>query len=485
MELRDYQDLAITEIRSEYRKGSRSVIVCLPTGGGKTPLVAWGIIKPAVTKGNKVLFLAHTQELIDQGASHIARTGVGVGIIMAGRKPQPQQPVQVASIQTLARRELPEAQVVIVDECHHVRAATYAKVIAHYRNAGALVIGLTATPERLDGKGLGEFFQTIIEPTTVRELIDREYLAPYRYFAPHVPGLDGIKKIGGDYSKKGLTGAMNKPSITGDIVSHYLKMLAGQQAMVFACGIKHSMALIEAFTAAGVSAAHLDGKTPKAERSETIRRFRAGEINVISNVGLFGEGVDVPNLAGVIIARPTASMTWHRQAIGRSLRYVENKTAIILDHSGNWTRHGMPDEIVEWRLEDKETKKSDAPKHKYCPICFAVLKLHVKQCDQCGHIFRSKPRTGPEIKGGELEEVSQRKWTKEAKRELYASLLEVARLKGYMVGWCKRRYKRETYVWPRGMKDLEKASFAKCGHVREDATTERCRYCGEFLGRDY
>lgn len=485
--LRDYQTGAVEDVRKAFHEGIRSVIVCLPTGAGKTPFVAHGIIKSAVAKSNRVLFLAHTQELIRQGAAHIERAcGPVTGIIMAGNKEQRQKPVQVASIQTLARRALPKARIVIVDECHHVRSATYSRVISHYREQGALIIGLTATPERLDGRGLGEFFDRIIEPTTVRELIERGYLCDYRYYAPHVPDLDGIKKVGGDFSKKGIQGIMNRPTIVGDLVTHYIRLLSGKKVMVFASGIRHSMRIVDAFIAEGIAAAHLDGKTPTAKRIETMARLRSGEIKVVSNVGLFGEGVDVPDLDGVIVARPTASLTWHRQAIGRSLRVADGKPhAIILDHSGNYLRHGMPDDIIDWRLEDKPTKKGEPSKHKNCPVCFAVLPVAQRQCTECGHIFAPQPRKGPEYTDGDLEEVKAKRWTKEEKRALYASLLETARIKGNRVGWCKHKYKAKTKVWPRGMKDLERAAFDACQHIRVDSTTDRCRFCEIFCGKDW
>lgn len=482
MELRDYQKESVVGIRKGIRDGKGNGIVVLPTGGGKTP-VASLMAKRTQDGGKRVLFIAHTRELIEQAAKHLRSAGCDVGIIMAGFTEDRSKPVQVCSIQTLARRELPDADVVMIDECHHVRATTYARVIREYERRNAIVIGFTATPQRLDGKGLGEFFGFIVEPTTVRELIEREFLSDYRYYAPSIPDLTGIKKVGGDYSKRGINGVMNKSTITGDIVKHYRRLFDSGQAMVFASGIAHSMAICEAFREAGISSAHLDGTIPAKQRKETMDAFRNGEIRVLSNCALFGEGVDVPNMRGVILARPTTSFVVFRQQVGRALRVCEGKpNAIIADHSGNYLRHGMPDDVTEWDLEDRKNPQ-DSPKYKQCKRCFAVVAVGASTCPHCGYHFRSAPRKGPEFKDGDLTEVKKKKYTKEMKRALYDAILTKARTKGYRRGWASREYKRETKVWPRGFADLVEKHNDQCQHVRLDDATERCRFCGVYCGR--
>ncbi|RLB43377.1 MAG: hypothetical protein DRH30_03275 [Deltaproteobacteria bacterium] len=357
-------------------------------------------------------------------------------------------------------------------------------VIDHYQDEGSIIIGLTATPERLDGKGLGDVFDAIVEEVTVRELIDSGHLADYEYFAPHVPDLDGVKKTGGDYNRGATAKTMNKPSITGDLIAHYSKHLSGKRALVFAAGVKHSQSIVECFVEAGVPTAHLDAKTPTSVREAVLASFGRGDILVVSNVDLFDEGFDVPECQGVLIARPTASFVKHRQMIGRCLRpKADESNAVILDHAGNFLRHGMPDDITEWDLADKPGKKSDAPRHKQCPVCFAVLPMGAQECTACGHIFGAVPRSGPEFVDGDLSRVKQKRWTKIEKRELYTSLMAKARAMGYKPGWAKRRYRAKVKVWPRGfVGEVDEESFDACQHIKLDESTERCKHCSEYCG---
>jgi len=482
---RDYQQRSIQAVRKACAQGKRTILV-LPTGGGKTKTAVYGIVKQAVAKGAKVLWMAHRSELIAQADGDLVEAGVRTGLIKAGVREDRTAPCQVASIQTLARRDLPEARIVIVDECHHVRSATYMRVIEHYQEAGSIIVGLTATPERLDGKGLGDVFDEIVEEVTVRELIDRDFLADYDYFAPSIPDLDGVPKQGGDFHKK-LTGQlMNRPTITGNLLTHYVRHMSGKRALLFAAGIAHSMAVVEAFKAAGVPAAHLDGSSPAQERSDILAKFESGEVLVVSNVDLFDEGFDVPACQGVMIARPTQSFVKHRQMIGRCLRRkADGSRAVVLDHAGNFLRHGMPDDITDWKLADKPTKTADAPKHKQCPKCFAVLPVHVAVCPCCGHRFGTKPRTGPDMVGGDLQKVKQKKWTTQEKEALYTSLMGKARALGYAPGWAKHQYKAKVKVWPRGFtKRVDRVSFDACDHVKVSAETNRCNHCGAYRGPD-
>lgn len=485
---RDYQQNSIAKVREGARAGKRMILV-LPTGGGKTKTAVYGIVAPTVKNGKRVGWIAHRSELIGQADGDVREAGVRTGIVQGGVKPDPLAPVQVCSIQTLARRldVLPPLDVLIIDECHHVRSATYMAVIEHYQQQGTIIVGLTATPERLDGKGLGDVFDGIVEEVTVRELIDRDFLADYDYYAPNVPDLTGVKKTGGDYHRGGAAAAMNKPTITGNLVKHYRKHLNGKRALVFAAGVANSQNIVGAFRDAGIPAAHLDGTTPDGERKRVLAAFEAGTIHVVSNVDLFDEGFDVPACAGVLIARPTQSFVKHRQMIGRCLRVKpDGSRAVILDHAGNFLRHGMPDDVTEWDLNDKPTKREDAPKHKQCPVCFAVVPVAAQTCDCCGHVFKVKtPRQGPEFKEGDLGKVKQKRWTTAEKRALYETLMAKARAMGHKPGWAKRRYRAEVKVWPRGfVKQVDEASFDQCQHMKVEESTDRCRHCGEYCGPD-
>ena len=476
--LRDYQQETLALVRKAAREGKRPILV-LPTGGGKTLTAVLGIVKPSADKGARVLWIAHRSELIDQAASAMRAAGLRVGEIMGDRAADPDALVQVASIATLARRtgSLPDARVVIIDEAHHVRSATYMTTLAHYIERKAVIIGMTATPERLDGKGLGDVFHEIVEQVTVRELIDGGSLSEYRYYAPHVPDLTGIRRVGGDFSRRGSGEVMGKSEVVGNLVTQYQKHLTGQRALVFAVSIAHSMAVVGQFQAAGIPAAHLDGTTPERERAATLADFAAGRVLVVSNVDLFDEGFDCPATAGVLIARPTQSLTKHRQMIGRALRpYPGKQHAIILDHAGNFLRHGMPDDVLEWSLDDRAEPR-EAPKHKACPKCYATLPVHVQTCPACGFVFGGiAPRRGPEFKDGDLGEVKQKIWTKPEKESLYRRLLAEASARGHLMGYARRLYREQTKVWPRGFKHLEQEARESCAHWRVEAG--RCRFCG-------
>ena len=482
---RDYQQNSIGQVRAACSQGKKTILV-LPTGGGKTKTAVYGIVQKAISKGAPVVWLAHRVELIGQADADLLSAGVRTGIIRGSTKPDPSALCQVASIQTLCNRldKLPPAKVVVIDECHHVRSATYMSVVQRYQQTGAIIVGLTATPERLDGKGLGDVFDTIVETVTVRELIESGHLADYEYFAPSLPDLTGVKKTAGDFHRGGAAAAMDKPTITGNLVRHYQKHLGGRRALVFAAGVDHSKKLVAAFDLAGIAAAHLDAKTPEAERRETLAKFGAGDIQVVSNVDLFDEGFDVPACQGVVIARPTQSFVKHRQMIGRCLRVkADGSRAIILDHAGNFLRHGMPDDITEWSLDDKAKTPTETPSYKQCPQCFAVLAIQDRACHCCGYVFTRVPRSGPEFQDGTLEKVKQKRWTTSEKRDLYRTLMAKARASGYMPGWAKRQYRNKTKVWPKGFVDeIDRASFRLCKHRKMSQATGRCKHCGDYCG---
>ena len=205
---------------------------------------------------------------------------------------------------------------------------------------------------------------------------------------------------------------------------------------------------------------------------------------MVSNVDLFDEGFDVPACQGVVIARPTQSFVKHRQMIGRCLRVkADGSRAIILDHAGNFLRHGMPDDITEWSLDDKAKTPTETPSYKQCPQCFAVLAIQDRACHCCGYVFTRVPRSGPEFQDGTLEKVKQKRWTTSEKRDLYRTLMAKARASGYMPGWAKRQYRNKTKVWPKGFVDeIDRASFRLCKHRKMSQATGRCKHCGDYCG---
>ncbi len=406
MQLRDYQIRIIDEARALMQGGVKSMLITSPCGSGKTVLTAH-ILNTAAKKGMASLFIVHRRELIKQSVETFKEVGIHHGVIASGWSENPKALVQIASVQTLARRIqfLKKPRLIVWDECHHCAAASWNKIHEHYNDA--YHIGLSATPIRMDRKGLGKYFKEMICGPSVRWLIDNDYLSDYKIYAPSTINTSGVHILAGDFNKLELANAADKPSITGDAIAEYKKLAMGKRAVVFCVSIQHSKHVVEEFNKAGIMAAHIDGETDTDLRDYTIGRFRNGEIKVLSNVDLVGEGFDLPALEVAILLRPTRSPALYLQQIGRALRPFGGKTiAIILDHAGNAIAHGLPDDDREWSLdgliEKKESEKQI--KIKTCPLCYAVQQPWLKVCKYCGHEFEGKPRE-VEKKEGDLVEV--------------------------------------------------------------------------------
>lgn len=439
MILRPYQTALIDDARALMNQGVRSILIQAATGAGKTALTAH-MLKTAASKGMKAWFVVHRIELLEQSVDAFVKVGCNVGIISSKHQSNTLLPIQVCGVQTLVNRmqSMPMPQLVVYDECHHMRAATWERVRAH--TASAFTVGLTATPCRLDGKGLGTHFSTMISGPSVEWLMANGYLANYKLFAPQGFDTTGLRKSMGEYVRSETEARIDKPSIVGDVVSHYKKYAAGTQAIAFAVTVKHSKHLRDAFIAAGIIAEHLDGETPQKERYEIMARFRAGTIKVLTNVELFGEGLDVPGIQTVILARPTASFSWYRQMVGRGLRPAPGKThAIIIDAVRNCERHGLPDDPAEFSLKDGLIKnKKEGPSVRICRNCFAANESKEKVCTQCGAPLISKDGPKREVKtvSGELTEVDlnalrmQRK-KEQATAQTEADLIELGKERGY------------------------------------------------------
>jgi superfamily II DNA or RNA helicase len=412
--LRPYQLQAIQQIREAYQQRHRAVLFVLPTGGGKT-VVFSHIAEQAAAKGSRIGVLVHRQELLRQASASLASLDVPHGLIAANRSMDLSQPVQVASVQTLARRlhKLPPGlfQLLVVDEAHHSNAGTWAKVLAHF--SAARVLGVTATPIRCDGRGLGEWYSEMILGPTPAELTDAGFLAPARVLAPPGPSLVGIRKRMGDFDMSQAGEVLQAGQAMGDCLSHYRRYLDGQTAIAFCCSIAHAEAVARLFNDHGVAAASIDGTMDSQTREQLLADLGAGRLKVLTSCALIGEGVDVPSVAGCILLRPTQSVSLHLQMIGRCLRPQPGKQAVILDHVGNVLRLGHHLEERDWSLAG--TPKQDrekAPSVKVCPQCFAAMPSAKTVCPDCGHQFTPERRELEHV-DGELVEVQRR----EAKRE--------------------------------------------------------------------
>ena len=406
-ELRPYQSDIIAQARDLIRAGETSILLQAPTGAGKTALCAH-MLGTAYDRGQQSWFVVHRRELIRQSSRTFRAVGISHGIVAAGFVGDALQPVQICSVQTLAQRHerMRRPRLIVWDECHHVAAASWAKI--HEAYPDAIHIGLSATPERLDGTGLQAWFKQIVLGPSVSWLIEQKFLARYRLFAPSRPDLDGVHTRMGDFVRSESAAVMDKPSITGDAVAHYRKLAAGKRAVVFCTSVEHSQHVVAQFRAAGIPAEHVDGETDPRERDASLRRFEAGETLILSNVELFGEGVDIPGIEVAILLRPTQSLSLYLQQVGRALRPAPGKAeAIILDHAGNALRHGLPDDDRTWSLDGSKAKRKardpdDVPV-KQCPSCFSVVRSMVMRC-ACGHVWIPNGRE-VEQQAGELQEI--------------------------------------------------------------------------------
>jgi len=385
--LRLYQVACIAAIRAAIRAGHRRILLTVPTGGGKT-LIAASMILSALGKGKRCLFVMHRKELIDQTVAALARLGItSVGVIRAGdRRRDSSQPIQVASIQTISRRTQQEYDLVFVDEAHRSNAATYTEHVFK-RHSKAVIIGLSATPCRADGRPLGTHFDELIVGARYSELIAGGHIAaPLVYSTPVLPDLSTVRTVSGDYNREDLEKAMNRGALIGDLFTQWSKHPRAR-TVVFAVGVAHSLAIVERFRAEGVAAEHLDGNTPEAERTAILQRLASGKTTLVSNVGVLCEGWDLPSCKRLILARPTKSLGLYMQMAGRILRPWEGESPIITDHGGNVDRHGLPHEDREWSLTKKQKKGSGAQPVKACPTCFAFIAAVARNCPHCGRVF--------------------------------------------------------------------------------------------------
>ncbi|MBV8521142.1 MAG: DEAD/DEAH box helicase [Acetobacteraceae bacterium] len=361
MALRPYQEGAIDNIRAAYQGGARAPLLVMPTGGGKTIVFAH-VTMLANARGTRTLVVAHRIELIRQASAKLTHAGVQHGII-APDYPETAHPVQVGSIQTLARRldRLPEFDLIIIDEAHHAVAGQWASLIE--AQPQARLLGVTATPERLDGKGLGVEaggpFDWLVQGPSVRELIAWGNLTPARVFAPTNPDLSGIRTERGDFEIHSLASAMAAPAIIGDAVGHYTRHAPGKPAIAFCVTVEHAEDVARAFREAGWRATCAHGGTPAAERDAAIAGLGDATTQILTSCEIVSEGLDVPAIGAAILLRPTQSLPLYMQQVGRGLRPAPGKDhLIVLDHAGNTHRHGLIDDDRQWVLGGKQAREA-------------------------------------------------------------------------------------------------------------------------------
>jgi DNA repair protein RadD len=446
--LRPYQQRILQELREHWRDRP---LVSLATGGGKTAVMA-GLIQGAIARGKRVVFIAHRRTLVYQTRDRFKQYGIEAGIVMGCEDPGP-GPVYVASIQTLARRDL-QADIAICDEAHRAVSPSWKAVLARY----PIVAGCTATAYRLDGAPLGDIFGHIIHGPTVQDLAAEGILCLPRIFAPPGPDLKGVHVRAGDYVPSELEAAVAKPQLIGDIVTTWERHAKGRPTVAFGVGVAHSKMIAAAF---GDKGRHIDGNTSQQEREQAVADLESGRIHVLSNCDVISEGWDLPRLQCAILARPTKSMALHRQQIGRVMRACPLKDGcIVLDHAGNTARHGVPTDEVEVSLEGKAKRKVEAAP-RTCKQCFAVIESY--PCWDCGFEPDATEREIQQKDGELVEFISE---TPEQRRVWYAEQVATATALGYKLGYARMKYKERYRVWPR-LKD-EDAKYICAGHTWEN-----------------
>ena len=466
MDLRPYQINSIQEIRKHLALGKKRLLLVAPTGSGKT-VVASHLISEAIKTDRFSMFVAHRRELVNQCSRKLKECKIGHGIVMADKPYNSNTDVQIVSIQTFAMRKdnedfiKPKADLIILDEAHRSVSNSFQSLIKQYPNAD-LIIGLTATPVRQDGKGLGNIYEHLIECGSIKELTQQGYLVKNRIVAPTMPDLVGLKMIGGDYDLRGLEQRMNKPKLVGDIVSHWIQYGENRPTIAFASSVAHSKYIRNIFNENNIPAGHIDGEMNETDREEQLQLLQDGEIKVLSNCMVLTEGWDQPLVSCCILARPTKSYPLYIQMIGRTLRpYPGKENTLIIDHSGAVYQHGFPEDAGNWTL--KMTKKRVGKKKKTpepieqqpmtCTQCYTVFKLsrELRKCPNCGFVPTKRERVIL-IKQGRLQEMPRMKHTSSDKSRFYAELLFYAKQKGYNSGWASHTFRTKFGHFPHNKK---------------------------------
>lgn len=478
--LRPYQERAIGWLRRGVSVGHLRQVLVAPTGAGKS-VIAHDIVASAAEKGKRIAFVVNRVQLVQQFSRRLAAAGIAHGILRGEESRMTWHPVLVASIQTIARRGVDfPVDVIVIDEAHGVPGSKdYRRLLRDHPEA--VVLGLTATPwakgmGRDDSALGGPLFQNSVVAAQYDELLADGHLVDCDVFAPGLPDMKGVKIIRNqfgeqDYADTDVGKAMNKPKLIGDIVSHWMRLAQGTPTVVFACDIKHSMAIVEAFCRAGVAAEHIDCYCDDDERQAILRRVDSGETTVISCAALLAEGWDQPSIRTMILARPTKSQIRYVQMVGRVLRPFQGKAkALLLDHSGTVHTLGFPTDNRDYTLDGHKPVQREVPpnvaKDQPCIRCGWLETPMPNPCPNCGYEKRASSR--PVVaQAGELEQVKRSKATLADKQKFYSEVLGYARARGKQRGWVAHTYRRKFDVWPKGMAEVALPPSAETlGYIR-------------------
>ena len=442
-----YQKTAIRDVYASLRV-NKSVILQMPTGSGKTH-VAMDIIQHGLKHGKRIAFCVDRITLLDQTVDKFIENGIHLGI-MQGDHPMRNAaaPVQVVSLQTLARRgrrNWPEVDLFIIDESH-VNYAIIKELMDTWDNLK--YVGLSATPFT---RGLGLVWDDLVVATTTAELIELGYLADYDAYAPSQPDLTGVRQSGGDYSTVDLEERMN--SLTGDVVAHYIAHGDNGKGLYFTPTVAYAQSLALEFMSQGVSADHVSGYDTEEQRQDKMGRYKSGDIQVMTNCEVLTKGFDQPDIMVGGLCRPTRSLSLHIQMCGRFLREWEGKRKLILDHAGNIERLGFPDDELPTTLDmgeagvNSDTRDRDDPQPWNCPKCHSLVPAGTRICPACGHA--AIRASGVQVEAGVLEKIERSGVPQ--KQAVYSMLNQIRIDMNYKQGWVANQYKNIFGVWPRNI----------------------------------
>ncbi|MBK5927087.1 DEAD/DEAH box helicase [Rhodobaculum claviforme] len=452
-ELRPHQETALDLIRASARLGNRLIVCGMPTGAGKTVMAA-RLIERALAKGKQVIFTAPAISLIDQTVAALEAEGItDIGVMQADHpRTNPLARVQVASVQTLARRDIPEAALIIVDECH-IRSRVIDRLMDERQDV--FFVGLSATPW---AKGMGLRWQDLVVPVTIGELIEAGRLSQFKVYAPDVPDLSGVKVQAGEYVESGLADVMGQAALIGSVVQTWLEKGEDRPTLCFAVNRAHAADLQAEFERHGIAAGYVDAMTDRVERDLINRRFRTGDICVICSVRTMTTGVDLP-VSCIIDAAPTRSEMLHVQKIGRGLRVNPGtEDCLILDHAGNSLRLGLVTDISRADLDTTapgEKAKREAKAEKLPKPCVSCGTLHAgRVCPTCSH--ERRPAANVETAEGELVQISGKRSapTKAEKQAFWSMALWLQQARGWSAGRTAHLYRDKFRVWPRGLRNV-------------------------------
>jgi DNA repair protein RadD len=473
--LHAHQVAAVERLRDALRSGYRRPLLQAPTGYGKTVL-AGAIVQSALDKGKRVVFTVPAIELVDQTVRAFAAEGItDIGVIQAQHHmTDATKRVQIASVQTLSRRKMPDADLVLVDEAHR-DFKLFHDWMADDAWLGVPFIGLSATPWT---KGLGRLYDTLIGSATTKDLIDKGFLSPFRVFAPSHPDLRGVRIIAGDYHEGDLSRAMDKRELVADVVTTWIAKAEGRPTLVFAVDRAHAKSLQNRFLEAGINAGYVDANTEGTERRALSRGFRDGTYPVICNVGVLTTGVDW-DVRCIVLARPTRSEILYVQILGRGLRTAKGKDdLLILDHSDTTLKLGFVTDVHHERLSQGtlgdayEAKPKEALPHE-CKKCAFVIPLRSRVCPNCGDQQQMR-QTDVVHREGELVELNEKRESKTAdkrnksddwvtKVSFMAQVRAYARDRNKSDGWCAHKYRDRYGVWPNDPQVKYAKAAAECG----------------------